>query len=198
MNEKITIPLLAKDLNRLLEELQIEEAVFCSYSNGASIALEFALSYPKKTKALILASGFSEVSSFLLAQQFRVGMMTARLNGIKFLAKIFALSHTGEKAFQREIYEYVLKVNPQILYEMYKVGFTYNCTERLSEINKPVLLIYGQQDHYLHKYCKIFEKKLKYTETVLINQSKHQVPTKHFREFNKIIDQFLQNIPSFS
>ncbi len=193
-NEKITIPLLAADLKKLLDELQIDEAVICCYSNAASIGLEFALTYPNRVKAIILSGGFSEVDSFLLAQQFHLGMLTARCKGIKLLAKVLAVSHTKEKEFQREIYKYILKVNPTILYEMYKEGLYYNCTNRLSQLTKPLLLVYGGRDDYIHKHYKIFEKRMKNTDTIFIDKSKHQIPTKHYHEFNMIIDKFMQKL----
>lgn len=196
--DKITIPLLASDLKKLLDELQIGETVICGYSNGGSIALEFALQYPERIKALILSGGFPAVNSFLLAQEFRLGMLTARCNGIKLLAKVLAISHTKEKEFQREIYEYVLKVKPMILYEMYKAGLYYNCTDRLSKLTKPLLLVYGGKDDYIHKHKKIFERNMMKTDTIFIDKSRHQIPTKHFHEFNKIIDNFLQKLSSIS
>lgn len=172
--EKITMPLLAQDLKVLLDELQIREAVICGYSNGGSIALEFALQNPGYIKALILSGGFPAVNSFLLAQQFRLGMLTARCKGIKLLAKVLAKSHTKEIEFQREIYEYVLKVNPTVLYEMYKAGLNYNCTDRLTQLTKPLLLVYGGKDDYIHKHYKLIlflliKLDIKFQRNILLN-----------------------------
>lgn len=197
-NEKITIPLLADDVRKLLDHLEIKKTVICCYSSGASIALEFALAFPERLHALIFSGGFPEVNSFLLAQQFRLGMLTARCNGIRLLAKALAISHTMEKAFQQEIYEYVLKVNPTILYQLYETGLHHNCTERLSEITQPLLLVYGRKDDYIHKHYKLFERNMMKTETIFIDRAKHEIPTRHFTEFNKIIDQFLQKLPLIS
>lgn len=191
-NEKITIPLLATDLKKLLDELQLDQVVLCCYSNAASIGLEFALTFPDRIKALLFSGGFPIVDSFLLAGLFRLGMLTARCKGIKLLAKVLAVSHTSERDFQREIYEYILKVNPTILYEMYKAGFSYNCTDRLPQITKPLLLVYGGKVDYIHKHYKLFEPLMMNTDTIFIDQSNHQIPTKHYHEFNKIIDKFMQ------
>jgi pimeloyl-ACP methyl ester carboxylesterase len=198
-DEKITIPLLAADLKKLLDELQVEEAVLCCYSNAASIGLEFALTYPERVKALILSGGFPEVDSFLLAQQFHLGMLTARCKGIKLLAKVLAVSHTKEKEFQQELYKYILKVNPTILYDMYKEGLYYNCTNRLSQLTIPVMLVYGGKVDYIHKHYKIFESRMMNTDTIFIDKSRHQIPTKHYNEFNMIIDKFMRKLtkPSY-
>lgn len=197
-NEKITIELLAADLKKLLDELQIDKAVLCCYSNGASIGLEFALTFPDRIKALLFSGGFPKVDSFLLAGLFRLGMLTARCKGIKLLAKVLAVSHTNEREFQQEIYEYILKVDPTILYEMYKAGFTYNCTDRLPQLTKPLLLVYGGKVDYIHKHYKLFESQMMYTDAIFIDQSNHQIPTRHDLEFNKIIDKFMQKLASVS
>lgn len=193
-DEKITMPLLANDLAKLLDHLNIEQAVIGGYSNACSIVLEFALTYPERTRAVMLSGGFPEVNSYLLEQQFRLGMLTARWKGIKLLAKVLSKSHTPEKQFQKELYEYILKVNPQILYEIYKQGLAYNCTVRLSQLKQPLLLMYGGKIHYLHKHYKLFESYVKHTETIFIGNARHQIPTKHYLEFNKIVDQFMQRI----
>lgn len=57
-NRPITIPLLADDICRLLNTLDVKQAIICGYSSGGSIALEFALRYPHKVKKLILIGGF--------------------------------------------------------------------------------------------------------------------------------------------
>lgn len=190
-DDKITIPLLAHDLRQLLDFLHIGEAVICGYSNGSSVALEFALLFPERTKAIILSGGFPEVDSFLLLQQFRLGIVTARYKGIRLLGKVLALSHTKEKLFQQEIYNYIQKVNPSILYQMYQEGLNYNCTVRLSQLKKPLLLVYGGKIHYLHKHYKLFESYVLNTHTIFIGAARHQIPTKHYLEFNKIVDQFM-------
>ncbi len=192
--EKITMPLLAKDLLKLLDHLNIDKAIIAGYSNGCSIVLEFALAYPDRTKAVILSGGFPEVNSYLLEQQFRLGMLTAKWKGVKLLAKVLSMSHTTEKQFRWELYHYILEVNPRILYELYREGLAYNCSVRLSQITQPFLLTYGGKIHYLHKHYKLFESYVKHTETIFIGNARHQIPTKHFLEFNKIVDQFLQDV----
>lgn len=195
-DEKITIRLLANDLQKLLDNLNIDKAVICGYSNGCSIVLEFALTYPERTVGIILSGGFPEVNSYILEQQFRLGMLTARWNGIKLLGKVLARSHTSEKSFQKEIYDYIQKVNPNILFQMYKQGLEYNCTVQLSQIEKPLLLTYGGKIHYLHKHYKLFESNVRDPEIIFIGNARHQIPTKHFLEFNKIIGQFMEKTKS--
>ncbi len=193
-NEDITITLLAHDLKALVDHLNLKNVILCAYSYGGAIALEFALLYPDHVKGIILCGGFSEVSSFRLQQQFKIGIFIAQVRGIKLLAKALATSHTQEKPFQRELQNYIEMVNPRILYQMYKEGLYYNCTVRLSQIKIPLLLIYGSRDHYIHGYQTLFKNNISQTDVIYISKAKHQIPTKFYQEYNTVIDKFVQSI----
>ena len=52
-----TIKQFAKDLNEFMNSMAIPEAIILGFSDGANIAMEFALKYPHKVKALILNAG---------------------------------------------------------------------------------------------------------------------------------------------
>jgi pimeloyl-ACP methyl ester carboxylesterase len=190
-SEKISISLLANDIVKLLDYLKMEKITLCGYSNGGSIALEFALSNPDRVNGLILLGGFPEVNTFLLRSEFLLGIYTMKMKGIKVLAKVLGKSHGVSKGYQKEIEEYVLKSNQKILYQMYVEGLKYNCTKRLSEINVPVLLVDGTRDYYLHSYQKMLEKRIKNTKKVFVPKARHQLVTRHAHELNKIIEEFM-------
>lgn len=52
-----TIAQFAKDLRGLMEALGIGKAVILGFSDGANIAMKFALTYPERVRALILNGG---------------------------------------------------------------------------------------------------------------------------------------------
>jgi pimeloyl-ACP methyl ester carboxylesterase len=190
-SDPITMKLLADDLLPLLDSLSIDKAVLCGYSNGGSIAQEFVLSYPHRSKGLILCGGFSEVNSFLLYQEFLLGIATAKFKKMTLLGKVLSKAHCADTNFKKELEDYVKKTNPSILYDMYVKGLFYNCTKRLSQINVPLLLIYGARDFYVHHYQNLFKQAVKHTDVVYVSKARHQVPTRHFNEFNKIILDYL-------
>ncbi|QOR68325.1 alpha/beta hydrolase [Cytobacillus suaedae] len=193
-DEKITLPLLAQDICEVLDHLNIEKAVICGYSNGGSIALELALSHPKRVSGLILIGGFSEVNTFLLRSEFKLGIFTVRMKGLPVLAKVLGQAHGTSKEYKKEIEQYVLKANPAILYQMYNEGLKYNCTNRLSDLRVPVLLIDGTRDHYLHSYQKMLERYIETTTKVFISKARHQIPTKYANEVNRIIHEYMENL----
>jgi pimeloyl-ACP methyl ester carboxylesterase len=141
-NRPITIPLLAHDVYRLLNALHVKQAIICGYSNGGSIALEFALRYPQKVKMLILIGGFSEVCTSLLRYEFLLGIYAAKIGAFSLLANVLAKAHEKNKKEQQEIKQYVRLVNKKDLVNMYEKGLTYSCTERLTLLHMPILLIW--------------------------------------------------------
>lgn len=52
-----TMEQFAEDLNGLMTALEIPRAIIMGFSDGANIAMKFALKYPDKIKALILNGG---------------------------------------------------------------------------------------------------------------------------------------------
>ncbi|MBD8068506.1 alpha/beta fold hydrolase [Bacillus sp. PS06] len=194
INEDISIKLLAQDITELLNHLHLNEIVICGYSNGGSIALEFALSNPDRVSAIILLGGFPEVNTFLLHSEFLLGIYTVKMGGLPLLAKVLAKSHGKSKEYKKEIENYVLQSNPKILYKMYIEGLNYNCTKRLSSISSPVLLVDGSRDFYLHKYQKQLKNHIKNSSKVYISKARHQLPTQHADELNQIIEGFMKSL----
>ncbi|GMB08666.1 pimeloyl-ACP methyl ester carboxylesterase [Thermolongibacillus altinsuensis] len=185
--KKITMDLLASDLHQLLNELQIERAIVCGYSNGGSIAQHFALSYPHQVEKLILIGGFSEVCTHLLYLEFLLGIYTVKYRSIPLLAKVLGKAHGKTKDEKKMIEHYARLCDQDRLYEMYVEGLHYRSTHRLYELNIPILLIYGALDYYVHEYGRIFQKHAHHVDIVYVENAKHQIPTKHADELNAII-----------
>ena len=76
----------ADDLARLLDRLEIESAHIAGISYGAEISMVFALSYPQKTKSLIIIDGVSEIHPLLIAQTYP-WLMAAELGDPELLLK---------------------------------------------------------------------------------------------------------------
>lgn len=53
----VTLDSLAKDLNALMDELKIENAIFLGHSMGVNVVLEFYRQFPHRVKSMILSNG---------------------------------------------------------------------------------------------------------------------------------------------
>ncbi|WP_404461877.1 alpha/beta fold hydrolase [Sutcliffiella horikoshii] len=192
-NVPIRFSLLSRDLYDVCHELGIEKVVLCGYSNGASIAMEMAIRYPKLVERLFLIGAFSEVNSFLLGSEFLLGILASKLKMKHLLANVISNAHAYSKDFGQEMAEYFLQADASTLYQMYVKGLSYNCTNSLPSIKCPILLIYGQRDYYVHHYQYKFMTRHHMTKVVYISGARHQIPTKHSTVLNMIIKRFIHN-----
>lgn len=191
-NTPLSIELLAKDVKCLLDELNIPKAVICGFSNGGTIAQEFALLYPERTMALVLSGGYSRVDSINLKSMLRFGEAMSKLDKVPILAKMQAKSHKYFKEDEAEFYQYGKLADPQSVYEFCKAGLSYNSTHSLYRLKMPVLLVYGSQEKSMHHYRIPFRQYASNVTVVYIKGASHEVPPRHFPEFNGVVHQFLQ------
>ncbi len=176
----------------VLERLGLEQVVIAGYSNGGSIAQEFALRYPERTAGLILIGGFSEVSSFVLENQFKLGIWGASKQLIPLFAFILSRGHFKQHAKQKSLSNMIMKTDPQTLKMTYEAGLAYRSTKRLAAIHVPLLLVYGNRDFHMHSYALDFCQQVKDIELVYVSGVAHQVPTKRPNEANHVITNWLK------
>ncbi|OES46198.1 alpha/beta fold hydrolase [Domibacillus iocasae] len=193
----VSIPLLADDLKKLLDGMGIQKAVICAFSNGGTIAQEFALQYPERTEALILSGGYPEVNSFFLKSTIKLGMTFSKLNQIPLIAKVQAKTHKVTKEDEKEFYQYACKANRQRVYEFCEAGLSYSSTERLHQLKMPILLVYGSNEKTMHHYREPFQRAAAHVKVNYIKGASHEVPPRHFKEFNQAIHRFLQQAAPF-
>lgn len=192
-SSKITMNLIVEDLLAVIDKIAVDKVVVCGYSNGGSIAQQFAIENPERISGVVLCGGFSEVNSFLLKNEFRLGIYAAQLKLMKLIAFALANAHTKAKLFEMELEDYVKKTDPEVLYDMYNEGLHYKSTNRLHTLEVPLLLVYGANDHYVHHYQqKFLEKVTVPVDIVYISKAKHQIPTKNSLELNRIIQLFIE------
>jgi pimeloyl-ACP methyl ester carboxylesterase len=53
----LRFPVMANDILQVLNALEVEDPVILGFSDGANLALQFAVLYPERMKALVLVSG---------------------------------------------------------------------------------------------------------------------------------------------
>lgn len=193
-HEQITMSLMAEDVKAVLDELNIEKAVIFGYSNGGSTAMEFALTYPERTLGLVTSGSFPEVNSFVLRNEFRLGILVTHMKGMTFLANVLAKAHfkRHETVFIQRLVSHIKRSNPHIVRDMYIEGLHYRCTERLHEIKVPMLLMYGGLSFYLHHYRYMFLERVRDLDIAFVENATHQLPTKNTREFNRLLTQFVK------
>lgn len=167
-----TVEQFAKDLHSLIEKLQIQRGIILGFSDGANIAMKFALKYPDQVKALILNGGNLNTKGVKRSIQIPIEI------GYRF-AKLFA--GKSEKA----------KSHMEILGLM--VNEPNIKPEELCVIQVPTLVIAGTKDMIKTAHTKLIADHIPNAKLSVI-PGDHFVANKNSREFNKVVEDFLQTI----
>ena len=167
-----TIKQFAKDLNNFMVNQGMENAVLLGFSDGANIAMEFAMKYPEKVKALILNGGNLSPRGVKRTVQVPIEI------GYK-IAKCFAAKSPDAKKNAEML---GLMVNePNI-----------NPSE-LSQITVPTLVICGTRDMIKESHTKEIAKNIPNANLSII-KGDHFIANKEYEAFNKKVEEFLQSL----
>jgi pimeloyl-ACP methyl ester carboxylesterase len=189
--QPITYPLIVDDMKKLLDHLEIEKAFLCGYSTGASIALEFMLTYSDRALGSILVSGMSEVSDFYLIKRLSLAIKLANPRTLTLLAHAITWGNSDTKETYSKLFNEAVKGNAQNIKQYYQFSLEYNCTDDLKNIELPNLLLYGKKDKSFHRYANLLSGKLPCNELKFLSKEKHQIPTKAADKLNKLITHFV-------
>lgn len=167
-----TIKQFACDLNDFFTELGISDAVILGFSDGANIAMEFALAYPDKVKALILNGGNLNPDGVKRTIQIpiEIGYRIAR----RFASKSPAAKRNAEMLG--------LMVNEP------NIG-----VDELSKITAPTLVICGKRDMIRESHTKRIAENIPGAKLTIIDGN-HFIANKRHVAFNKAVEDFLQTI----
>jgi pimeloyl-ACP methyl ester carboxylesterase len=189
--QPLTYPLIAQDIEQLLDHLKIQKAFICGYSTGGTIALEFLLSKADRAWGGIVISGMSEISDRFIKNKVLLAITLSRLKAISALALSTSWTNTNTKSSFWKLFKEERMGTAQNIEEYYRYSLSYNCTNNLEKIKSRILLIYGQKDKVFYRYAKLLHDKLPHSELKWIQQVKHQLPTKAAFEINGLIKQFI-------
>jgi pimeloyl-ACP methyl ester carboxylesterase len=185
---------LADDLASLLDHLLIDQAVICGYSSGGSIAQAFVLKYPERTKGLVLSGGFSEVSTFLLKNQFQSGIRLAKSTPA-LLNQLLANTHSVTDHEKKEMFDYHKQTDRTTWVRYYQESMSFNCTDKIKTWDFPLLFLYGDQAKYMHFYRNMYQRHVhQRAQFVMLTKALHQLPIKHFESFNAEVKRFVTSL----
>lgn len=167
-----TMEQFARDLYELTERLGISSAVILGFSDGANIAMKFAIKYPNKVKALILSGGNLNTKGVKRTFQIPVEI------GYR-IAKRFASKSSDAKK------------NAEMLGLM--VNEPNIAVNELSKITAPTLVICGKIDVIKESHTKLIAENIPNAKLSII-MGDHSIAKKRHKVFNKEVEAFLKTI----
>ena len=167
-----TIEQFSCDLYDFMEGLEISNAVILGFSDGANIAMKFAIKYPNKVKALILNGGNLNPQGVKKTTQIPIEI------GYK-IARRFASKSADAKKNAEMLGLMVNEPNIEI--------------NELSKITAPTLVICGKHDMIKESHTKEIAENIPNAKLSIIIGN-HFIANKRYVTFNKEVEDFLQII----
>lgn len=197
-NEKISITLLADDLVKFMDALQIDKAIVCGLSMGGYILLNSLSRYPERFAAIIL-SDTQCISDSAEAKEKRhknidlieAGGLTEYVeNMIKNL--FHADSLTTKKEAVQSIRKTMLSTSPEIITDTLRaLANREEMCYTLENIIIPTLIISGKEDKSIPSQQSTFmHEQIPRSILNLIEQAGHLPNLEKPEEFNRLIKDF--------
>lgn len=164
-----TMEQFAVDLHKLMDKLEIQKAIILGFSDGANIAMKFALKYPERVNALILNGGNLDTKGVKRSIQIPIEI------GYRF-AKLFA-GKSEEAKTHMEILGLMVH-EPNIK------------PEELRAIQAPTLVIAGTKDMIKQSHTEIIAQNIPNAKLSVI-PGDHFIASKNAERFNKEVQDFL-------
>lgn len=169
--------------------LGLNNYILAGHSMGGAIALDYALHYADSLRGLILAGCGARLRvAPPLLEICRAGNVPAELAGFAY--------GTGAPA---ELLENARQEMAAVPAQTYLADFTacnsFDCMDRLTEIELPVLLICGSADRMTPlKYSRYLKEQLPRAELVEVDRSGHMVMLEAPQQVNRAITSFLDDL----
>ena len=167
----LSIGQFSRDLYDFMNLLGIPSAIILGFSDGANVAMTFAMNRPEMVKALILNGGNLCPEGVKRSTQFPIEI------GYK-IAKHFAKK--SEKAAK----------NAEILGLM--VNEPHIVPSELSKITAPTLVVCGTRDMIKDSHTRLIAENIPNAKLTIL-KGDHFIASKRPAEFNRVVDEFLNN-----
>jgi pimeloyl-ACP methyl ester carboxylesterase len=169
--KSLSIRQFAEDLLGFMDKHQIEKANILGFSDGANIAMIFAIQHPKRLNRLILNGANLNTDGIKKTTQIPIEI------GYKIASKF---ANKNENA----------KLNAEILGLM--VNDPNINPQELKKIQAKTLIIVGTNDLIKESHTKLIKNNISDSKLVLI-EGNHFIANKKPIEFNKVVLDFLEN-----
>lgn len=160
----------ADDLYSFMDQQKLEQAILLGFSDGANIAMQFAIQYPNKVKLLILNGGNLNAGGIKRSTQFPIEI------GYKIAGKFAEKSAAAKK-------------NAELLGLMVEEPNIE--PSELKAISVPTLVIAGTRDIVKEQHTVLIAESIPNAELIFIKGG-HFIARKQPEAFNQEVECFLK------
>ncbi|MET3683576.1 pimeloyl-ACP methyl ester carboxylesterase [Alkalibacillus flavidus] len=183
---------IAKDLCCLIERKVQRPVWIVAYSAGCSIAFELSLMAPHLVKGMVQIGAVDRVNTFVLSTLVKAGMTVTASEVSEMIAIFGTFSNTRLPLIAWPLLREALKTNATDAYYFYRAYLHYDVTKKLSSIDQPIVLLYGEKDKLLSRYGRSIASRVPNCWIRMIRYGRHQLPGNQTQAVNQEIHQFIQ------
>lgn len=193
------VPMFAEDCAQLIRSLEIDQVHVVGISMGGMIALQLAVDDPDLVKSLVVVNTGPElvVHSVNDLIQLWQRLLVIRLVGMRKLGEILSrrLFPKPEQAELRKIFVERSAENDSRAYINSLRGMVgWSVVDCLNKIDCPTLIIAAEHDYTPVENKRPFLEKIPDAQLAIIRDSHHAVIVECPEEFNRILEEFLQQV----
>ena len=208
----ITMKLMVEDIETLRKHLNIDSWILLGHSFGGMLASYYATFYPEHIKGMILSSSGgidlgllnnvgNNINSKLTKKELDEVKYWgekidngdtshyAKLQRGKALANAYVYNKKNIPAIAERLTQSKPLITDLVWEDLQRIKF--DCSEKLSSFDKPVLIIQGKQDIVPESIAKKEQQVLKNSKLVLLDKCVHygwlDRPDEYFNNINKFI-----------
>lgn len=163
----LTYSVFADDLKRLIDELGLKKINIVGWSDGGNTGLEFVLKYPENVNKLVTIGANTQPD----------GVDVRLLNSMKTELQVLELENKPQKFNQTRILKIMIK-EPNI------------SKGSLRKIQKPVLIIAGENDVIKKEHTEFIAKQIPGAELKIYKKATHFIPFENAGQLNNDILEF--------
>jgi pimeloyl-ACP methyl ester carboxylesterase len=199
-NDPYSFPLLASDINLVLEHLQIKKSHFVGISLGTILIRQLADLYPEKIQSMIFGGAIFKMN-FRSQVLMKLGMIFRYMVPYLWLYRFFAfviMPRENHKSARLLFVNEAKKMNQKEFIKWFQLTAEINPILkkfRAEELPIPTLFVMGNQDYmFLPSVKKIVANHSTYSKLVEIPKSGHVVNVENAVIFNREALDFINNL----
>ncbi|MBI4258588.1 MAG: alpha/beta hydrolase [Thaumarchaeota archaeon] len=187
---EVSILSYSEHLMRVLDALNLNEATLIGHSMGGAIALTLALNHPERVKALGLVNSGAKLGVLPEILDGLKNNFEGVVKGVIFPRYVY---HDSDRRLVQEMLQQVLSSNPDVVHQDYAACSTFDVRNRLTEIEKPTLIVAGEDDRLTPvKWSTYLNENIYGSKLVVVKKAAHLVMLEKSEEFNVILKNFLE------
>ena len=194
--QRYSVKLFTDDTAALIRALDVGPVHVIGISMGGMIAFQLAVDAPELVRSLVIANSGPAMPIKTLAQRLMIWTRIAIVNtrGMRKMGEVLAarlLPKPEHAAARRDFIERWAENDPVAYLSALKGLVNWSVMDALPRIDRPVLVLTGDQDYTPVAFKQAYTALMKRAELVVIQDSRHFTPIDRPEPFNAALLSFL-------